>query len=80
MFERLKQFIIKAKMVIIEVGRKYFKGCKCNIRIMDFIKVVITYARELNKKVLVINMDYNFYKYDYWKRLFNGTAKKTSNN
>ena len=64
MFLELRAYIRKSKELIIEVGRKVFKGCDCNARIMAFINRLMTYARELKKNVWVINMDYNFLRYE----------------
>ena len=64
MFNKIGEYIIKCVKVIIEVGRKVFKGCKCNLKIMDFIRDLITFSRELKKIVQVINMDYNFLRYE----------------
>ena len=64
MFLELRAYIRKSKELIIEVGRKVFKGCDCNARIMTFINRLITYARELKKNVWVVNMDYNFLRYE----------------
>jgi len=79
MFRTTGGYIVKSIKVIIEVGRKIFKGCQCNFRIMDFIRALITFSREQKKKVQVINMDYNFYKYDKGLKLLSAEYNKGVN-